>query len=361
MFLSHVGRLTASHFYEVHTRVISQRNSSNPDYVNLIKRLLQYTSIPDVPALKYGRRMEALAIQQYVKIKQCTKQHVVSASGLYVSSLLPFIAASPDGVIKCDKCGNGVLEIKCPISSAHLHPHAAKLSYLARGESESDFVLRKNHAYYAQIQGQMAITGATWADFFVYSTHGHHLERVSFDVSYWSDIKESLVYFFNNELARELISRDIMSSAGNSASYSMLSMDYENLGATASSLEPIPTVSSHETVSTTECVSDLQHTSGTTDHGISATATVAKRSSKRKTVRSRSGRRRKRNIIPGPVYICPVCQARVEDPDSSMAPQQYSIMCDQCGKWYHWGCIGITENSTELNTDYICTCCLHLT
>jgi len=35
-------------------------------------------------------------------------------SGLVVNPQWPFIGACPDGVIECDCCGRGVLEIKCP-------------------------------------------------------------------------------------------------------------------------------------------------------------------------------------------------------------------------------------------------------
>lgn len=106
-----LGRITASHFYEVHTRVVSQKDSANPDYSNLVCRWLQYSKIPDVPAIKYGRRMEDLAVLQYQKIKQCNCKHFVRRSGLFVSIEFPFIAASPDRVIQCEKCGMGLLEV----------------------------------------------------------------------------------------------------------------------------------------------------------------------------------------------------------------------------------------------------------
>ena len=41
--------------------------------------------------------------------------------------------------------------------------------------------LKCRHAYFAQIQGQMAITGRSYCDFFVYTVNGQFHERVLFD------------------------------------------------------------------------------------------------------------------------------------------------------------------------------------
>lgn len=34
--------------------------------------------------------------------------------GLFVNIEYPYFGASPDGIVECDCCGRGVLEIKCP-------------------------------------------------------------------------------------------------------------------------------------------------------------------------------------------------------------------------------------------------------
>ena len=75
---------------------------------------------------------------------------------------------------------------------------------------------------------------------------------------------------------------------------------------------------------------------------------------KRKSV-VRGGRKKK--AMRSPVYICPVCSMRAEDPDESTDSSQFCIMCDACAKWYHWGCVGICETSKELEGDYTCLNC----
>lgn len=62
-------------------------------------------------------------------------------------------------LICCSCCGDGCVKIKCPLitkCNAYLIDKAWKLS------------LKINHSYFAQVQGQMYVTGRKWCDFFVY-------------------------------------------------------------------------------------------------------------------------------------------------------------------------------------------------
>ena len=56
--------------------------------------------------------------------------------------------------------------------------------------------VERNHAYYAQVQGHMGISGASWCDFIVYTKKGISVERILFDVSYWTDLKQKLNSFY---------------------------------------------------------------------------------------------------------------------------------------------------------------------
>lgn len=60
-----------------------------------------------------------------------------------------------------------------------------------------DLVLKKEHAYYPQIQGQLALTGADWCDFVLYTHRGLIIQRIPFDAVFWQVVAEKLtkVYF----------------------------------------------------------------------------------------------------------------------------------------------------------------------
>ena len=45
--------------------------------------------------------------------------------GLFINPSYPTLGASPDGIISCDCCGIGTLEIKCPYCSRNSTPETA--------------------------------------------------------------------------------------------------------------------------------------------------------------------------------------------------------------------------------------------
>ena len=79
----------------------------------------------------------------------------IISSGLIISSLLPYLAASPDGIITCDCCGVGTLEIKCPFCRRDESPEVAEIWYLSNVTNETR--LKENHSYYYQVQAQINI------------------------------------------------------------------------------------------------------------------------------------------------------------------------------------------------------------
>jgi len=62
-----------------------------------------------------------------------------------------------------------VLEVKCPLSCSHTKPSEETVDCLIKLNDRVE--LNKNHKYMDQIQGQMALTGCTKGDFFVFGRH----------------------------------------------------------------------------------------------------------------------------------------------------------------------------------------------
>ena len=66
---------------------------------------------------KYGIEHENIARKEYAQ--RMSKVHTnfeIAETGLIIEPLYPFMGASPDAVVSCTCCGNGVLEVKCPFS-----------------------------------------------------------------------------------------------------------------------------------------------------------------------------------------------------------------------------------------------------
>lgn len=63
----------------------------------------------------------------------------------------------------------------------------------------SECKLKEDHPYYAQVQGQMAVTGARWCDFIVYTSKGIYIQRILFDPVFWAGLKQKLLsYYFEH-------------------------------------------------------------------------------------------------------------------------------------------------------------------
>lgn len=120
-------------------------------------------------------------------------RHVNDECGIFLYFVHTYIAASPDFLISCSCCGDGCVEIKCPLitkcntcssfctcqTSIYLIDKSWKLS------------LKINNSYFAQVQGQMYVTGRKWCDFFVCTCNGTFTERICYNDAYFPDILKS--------------------------------------------------------------------------------------------------------------------------------------------------------------------------
>ena len=63
-------------------------------------------------------------------------------------------------------------------------------------EENGQLTLRETHPYFYQIQGQMAICGAEWCDFVVYTFKGMSIQRIKFSQQFWDDTLTKLQLFY---------------------------------------------------------------------------------------------------------------------------------------------------------------------
>ena len=106
-------------------------------------------------------------------LKKMQKQvpgFAVFDAGLSVHPSFPYLLASPDGKVFDPSTDSkyGLLEIKCPFSKRGetLDQAAADPNfYLEKVGGKSHLKKEHNCGHYAQVQGQLALTGLKWCDF----------------------------------------------------------------------------------------------------------------------------------------------------------------------------------------------------
>ncbi|XP_069133552.1 uncharacterized protein [Argopecten irradians] len=206
-------RITSSNF----GKVIKRKQTSERD--SLLKDLCGYREVSS-KYLDFGRKHEAAARRTY--LHQMKNDHpglCVQQSGLIVNPKYPHLGASPDGLVycTCEKCkvlGHGLLEIKCPASLKWRMSTPQKCAedpnFYCYLNQNCEVTLKENHAYFYQIQGQMAITGRKWCDFVVWTCSGKaSVQRVLFNEDLWSEMNYKLNQFYKESFLPELFSRRV--------------------------------------------------------------------------------------------------------------------------------------------------------
>lgn len=184
-------RITASVFGDI----LRRRPDTPPN--SLVLRILQPRQFTSA-ATEWGIQHESIAIQQYVRYQQSQGHSdlTVAPCGFYVCKSHPYLGASPDGAVYDPSeptAPFGFLGVKCPYRHRNITPEeaCATSGFCCSLESQTcvskQLVLRTNHPYYAQIQGQMAIGGREWCDFVVYTTKSVSVQRIKFNKQYWEN------------------------------------------------------------------------------------------------------------------------------------------------------------------------------
>ena len=194
--------ISASKAHVIKTRIasIEKAKAENKilDMGNIFKTISGRGPILDLPALKYGRVMEAEAVSEFLGTFKETHQKVSAFDcGIFICKDRPFIGGSPDQILECKCCGKFCLEIKCPFSIRDKSPIDAEngLKYLELNDA-NQLSLKRNHAYYTQCQIQMAVTGIPKSYFVVWTAHGLFTEMITFDKDLWGTMKHKLTDFY---------------------------------------------------------------------------------------------------------------------------------------------------------------------
>jgi hypothetical protein len=213
-----LGRITAS---RVHSVLHTDCNTPAP---SVIKKICSPShDISHISAVKWGRDHEAEALKQYEMEHRAAHEDCVSLSvqptGLWLHKDHTFIGASPDGLTHCShkECGFGVVEIKCP--------HKYK-DYVNKEQVLSDTTgcldengnLKKKHTYYAQVQTQLMVCDAKYADFVLWTPKFIIINRVKLDADFVDKMITVMVPFWHKHCLPELLTRKLENQPGPSSS-----------------------------------------------------------------------------------------------------------------------------------------------
>ena len=198
-FKYRAGRITASRM-----KAACRTKLDNPSR-SLIKAICYPESaLFATKATNWGCEHEQCARDEYVKYtSQNHDNFKIEQAGLFINPTHPHLGASPDGVVTCDCCGCGVLEIKCPYCIKDLTASEHKcLSDTGTGPR-----LSRTHQYFYQIQTQIFICEKEFCDFVLWTNNSIHMERILPDTDFWQTICETASDFFYKVILLELTGR----------------------------------------------------------------------------------------------------------------------------------------------------------
>lgn len=161
------------------------------------------------PAMSWGLRNEKAAVRAYEQLKsQAVGKPVrVDDCGLFIHQEKNWIAASPDGIIKEAATGKalGLLEVKCPYKHRNRTVREAcnDKDFCLEVDGDS-YTLKKDHAYFTQVQCQLAAAGFQQADFVVHTTKETAVVPVEFDAKFWGQTVPKLEKFYTEAVIPHL-------------------------------------------------------------------------------------------------------------------------------------------------------------
>ena len=95
----------------------------------------------------------------------------IKTTGLHVNPINPYFGASPDGLVTCTCCGDGLVEIKCLYILRHTtHKSATNLKHTPDGPK-----LSMSHTCYYQI---LEMCDCSYCDFVCWTLECVHIEWI---------------------------------------------------------------------------------------------------------------------------------------------------------------------------------------
>ena len=165
-------------------------------------------------ATRHGCDHEEPAILKYEEqMKMRHRNFKISKCGTIISKEYPFLHAAPDFLCSCDCCGLGCGEVKCPyccIEGQDFDAYVMKVTSCLQ-KVDSNFLLKRDHDYYYQVQQQLHTTKRDYCDFIVcaFDAQSSKLlrERILPDFTHWEAQVKKLSLFWIICIFPEILGR----------------------------------------------------------------------------------------------------------------------------------------------------------
>ena len=124
---------------------------------------MQYITVPNVKAIKYGGEHQGLARTCYENLQKCRHTNLeIELTVLHIDARFPALGESPDALVNCDCHGMGAAEVKFSgIYMNGLFSLQNDKKFLVTGTYE----IKRNHPYFYQMQMQVLLTKRSYCDF----------------------------------------------------------------------------------------------------------------------------------------------------------------------------------------------------
>lgn len=174
-----------------------------------LKAVLSTGPSVQTPAMSWGIRNEKEAVRAYERLKsqEMGRPVRVDECGLFIHKEKTWIAASPDGIVTEADTGKrlGLLEVKCPYKHRNRTVReACKDKDFCLELNGDSYALKRDHAYFTQMQCQLAATGLQHADFVVHTNKETAMAPVEFDAKFWGETVPKLEKFYTEAVIPHL-------------------------------------------------------------------------------------------------------------------------------------------------------------
>ncbi|XP_062241815.1 uncharacterized protein LOC133951710 isoform X2 [Platichthys flesus] len=210
------NRITASVAHSVaHCRFVHGKSQTPP--TSYLTAITGEGCRVQTRAMRWGVDMEAEVVGRYQKLKSSAlgRPITVQDCGLFIDAQRPWLAASPDGIVRDSLTGQWLLEVKCPYKHRQRRVEDAcrddpgfcleiqdDVGRAAGGSPV--YHLKTSHSYFTQIQCQLAVTGLRQADLVVFTTKEIAIVPVTYDPDLWGETVSRLEIFYRDAVLPHL-------------------------------------------------------------------------------------------------------------------------------------------------------------